>query len=478
MPELLRFQREFIAAVENPAYDTVAISGPRSLGKTFISSHVLARCMTPGDVLNQPGREYVLGAASLEQARLTFQFIRETLEPTGEYRWIDSSTRLGATHKATNTKLRAISSNAKTSFGLVGVPVVCIDEPGSLEVVGGQLLADSLFTAQGKVGSKLKLILAGTLAPVATKAGHWWWELVMAGTNKSTHVQHFKGDTEGWDSWPVIKRANPLVMVDSGFRRKLLEERDAARVDTRLKARFLSYRLNIPSGDESTVLLSVPDYQKVTARAVPERSGRPIVGIDLGGGRAWSAAVALWSNGRVEALAVAPGIPDLGEQERRDRVPQHTYQKLKDSGSLRVAEGLKVQPPAQVWEMVKETWGRPQLIVCDRFRLPELEDATRRERARLEPRISRWSEAAFDIRSLRQMALDGPLSVDVDSRALLGVSLSGSMVRNDDQGNTRLIKDGTNNQARDDVAAALVLAAGAMARKPKRTGVRSLGLVG
>lgn len=476
MPELLRFQREFIAAVEDERYDTVAISGPRSLGKTFIAAHVLARCMTPGDVLNQPGREYVLGAASLEQARLTFQFIREALEPTGEYRWIDSSTRLGATHVKSNTKLRAISSNAKTSFGLVGVPVVVVDEPGSLEVVGGQLLADSLFTAQGKVGSKLKLILAGTLAPVATKAGHWWWELVMAGTNKSTHVQHFHGETEGRDSWAVIKRANPLVMVDSGFRRKLLEERDAARVDTRLKARFLSYRLNIPSGDESTVLLSVPDYQKVTARAVPERVGRPIVGVDLGGGRAWSAAVALWSNGRVEAIAVAPGIPDLGEQERRDRVPQHTYQKLKDSGLLRVAEGLKVQPPAQVWAMVKEAWGKPQLLVCDRFRLAELEDATRRERARLEPRVSRWSEAAFDIRSLRQMALDGPLSVDVDSRALLGVSLSGSMVRNDDQGNTCLVKDGTNNQARDDVAAALVLAAGAMARKPKRTGIRSLGL--
>ena len=316
MAELLRFQKDFIKAVENPAYDTVAISGPRSLGKTFIAAHVLARCMTPGDVLHKPGKEYILGAASLEQARLTFQFIREALEPAGGYRWIDSSTRLGATHLATNTKLRAISSNAKSSFGLVNVPVVVIDEPGALEVVGGQMLSDSLFTAQGKVGSKLKLILAGTLAPIATGAGHWWWELVHNGTFKTTHVQHYHGEAEGWDTWAVIKRANPLVMVDKGFRQKLLEERDAARADSRLKARFLSYRLNIPSGDESTVLLTTVDFDKVTARAVPERSGRPIVGIDLGGGRAWSAAVALWSNGRVEAKAVAPGIPGLEEQER------------------------------------------------------------------------------------------------------------------------------------------------------------------
>ena len=476
MPELLRFQREFVAAVENPKYDTVAISGPRSLGKTFIAAHILARCMTPGDVLFQPGKEYILGAASLEQARLTYQFIREALEPSGEYRWIDGSTRLGATHLKTNTKLRAISSNAKSSFGLVNVPLVVIDEPGSLEIVGGQMLSDSLFTAQGKAGSKLKLILAGTLAPMATKSGHWWWELVHAGTVKTTYVQHYQGSTEGWDSWKVIKRANPLAMVDAGFRAKLLEERDDARADTRLKARFLSYRLNVPSGDESSVLLSVPDYQKVTARDVPEREGKPIIGVDLGGGRAWSAAVALYGNGRCEAMAVAPGIPTLAEQEKRDRVPAGTYQRLRDAGSLRVAEGLKVQPPAQVWSMIREAWGKPLLVVLDRFRLSEFEDSTRRDRARLEPRVTRWAEAAFDIRSLRKMALDGPLSVVEDSRALLGVSLSGSMVKSDDAGNTRLIKDGTNNTARDDVSAALVLAAGALARKPKRTVVRSLGL--
>ena len=56
------------------------------------------------------------------------------------------------------------------------------------------------------------------------------------------------------------------------------------------------------------------------ARPVPERDGRPIVGIDLGAGRAWSAAVAIWRSGRVEALAVAPGVPSLEAQERRDRV--------------------------------------------------------------------------------------------------------------------------------------------------------------
>ena len=39
-----------------------------------------------------------------------------------------------------------------------------------------------------------------------------------------------------------------------------------------------------------------------------------------------------------------------------------------------------------------------------------------------------------------------------------------ALVKNDDQGNVRLAKNGSNNTARDDVAAGLVLVAGAYSR--------------
>ena len=475
--KLLPFQKEFLKAVENPKYDTVAISGPRTLGKTFIAAQVLIRCMTPGDSLHQPGKEYILGAATLEQARLTYSFIREALEPTGEYRWIDSATRLGATHTRSNTKLRAISSNAKSSFGLVNVPIVVLDEPGALEIVGGQMLSDSLFTAQGKVGSRLKLILAGTLGPMATGAGHWWWDLVHDGTKGRTYVQLFQGDIETWDTWPTIRKANPLIGLDAHTRKVILEERDEARGDTRLRARFCTFRLNRPSLDESQVLLTTQDWERIVARDTPERQGRPIVGVDLGGGRAWSAAVALYPNGRVECKAVAPGIPDLEAQEVRDRVPSGTYRRLFDLGQLDIAEGLRVQKPEQLWDMIRACWGKPQLIVLDRFRLPEFQDAVG-NRVRLEPRVTRMSEAAFDIRALRALALDGGLAVDLDSQALLATSLSSATIKADESGSFRLVKKGTNNTARDDCAAALLLAAGALARKPETPTVRSLGLAG
>ena len=326
---------------------------------------------------------------------------------------------------------------------------------------------DALTGALGKPGSPLKIIIIGTLAPQATGAGHWWWDLIHDGTKGSTYVMSLQGDSDTWDKWSTIRKANPLTAISKEFRAKLLEERDAARGDVRLKARFLSYRLNLPTASESDVLLTVEDWARVVDRETPERKGRPIVGVDLGGGRAWSAATALWQSGRVEALAVAPGIPNLAEQERKDRVPKGTYERLYDCGQLDIAEGLRVQPPAQLWEAIHERWGRPVVIICDRFRLAELQDAVQAG-SRIEPRMTRWSEQSFDIRALRKMAKDGPLSVDAGSKLLIETSLARSKVKNDDAGNVVMVKHGTHNTGRDDVCAALVMASGGFARGFKR----------
>ena len=102
------------------------------------------------------------------------------------------------------------------------------------------------------------------------------------------------------------------------------------------------------------------------------------MGVDLANGRAWASAVAYYPSGRVECLAVAPGIPDIEAQERRDNVPSGQYQKLLNTGQLTLADGLRVQPPALLWEMIRQTWGKPRVIICDRFRLSELQDAVGR----------------------------------------------------------------------------------------------------
>lgn len=453
----------FLRRALAPGIDTAVLSIPRGNGKSHLAAHILTRAMTPGDRLHEPGREYILLAGSLEQARMCFRPIREDLEPTGEYRFIDSVTRLGITDRRDNTKLRVLSSNARTAMGIVGCPLLVADEPGAWQTVGGELMHDAIQTAQGKPGSRLRVIYIGTLAP-ATDG--WWHNLVGDGSHGSIYVQALQGDPERWDQWPEIRKTNPLSNISPTFRRKLLEERDAARADSRLKARFLSYRLNVPAGDESSVLLTVEDWERIVGREVPEPEGRPAVAVDLGGGRSWSAAVAIYENGRMDAVAVAPGIPSIEEQEKRDRVPRGIYRKLVETGALRVAEGLRVQPPAQLIDMIFARWGRPVSITCDRFRLLELADCA--QGVPLLPRVSRWSEASADIRALRKIARDGPLAVVEGARPLLAASLSVTTVKTDDAGNSRLVKRGTNNTARDDVAFAATLAAGVWDRSMSR----------
>ena len=58
---------------------------------------------------------------------------------------MDSTQRIGCTHLATNTRLRVISSNAKSAMGILGVGLVVLDEPGAFDIVGGEMMADALF---------------------------------------------------------------------------------------------------------------------------------------------------------------------------------------------------------------------------------------------------------------------------------------------------------------------------------------------
>ena len=94
---------------------------------------------------------------------------------------------------------------------------------------------------------------------------------------------------------------------------------------------------------------------------------------------------------------------------------------------------LNVMPCSSAVSILAFPVGAPESVICDRFRLGELQDCV--NGTPVVPRVSRWSEAAFDIRSLRKLAADGPFTVAEPSRPLLAASLSVALVENDDQGN-------------------------------------------
>ena len=95
MNEPLRtFQKQFVRRALAPGIDVAALSIPRGNGKSWLAAHLLQRALTPGDELHVAGSEYLLCAASIEQARLVYRFIRTELEPMGGYSFIDSTTRI------------------------------------------------------------------------------------------------------------------------------------------------------------------------------------------------------------------------------------------------------------------------------------------------------------------------------------------------------------------------------------------------
>jgi len=293
------------------------------------------------------------------------------------------------------------------------------------------------------------------------------------GSFGSQHVTHLQGDRRKWSNLNEVRRVNPLMYAFPESRQVLRGELAKALRDSRLMARFLSYRLNLPTVSDTAMLLRVEDWERMTARPVPPREGRPIVGLDMGKDRSWSAGAAVWLNGRVEATAVAPGLPSIEDQEKRDKVARGTYARLVERGVLAVAEGRRVVPADMIVGRIRE-W-QPQAIFSDRFRATDVLDA--QPSCPVVARAQRYSEAAADIRGLRELALDGPLAVDKISRPLLQHSLSQARVEPDTSGNERLVKRTDRQEARDDVAAALVLAGGAAARARRQAPTGSVVVV-
>ena len=469
-PPLLPFHRVWVRAAFAPDIAVAALSCPRGSAKTMLAARLAALSISPGSPLFESGIEVLAVSASLEQSRVLLGFVREALGERGErdYRWLDSGQRLAVTHVPTGTKLRVLSSSARRAMGLARFSTIFADEPGSWEARGGRLMFDALRQSLGKRQAQ-RLVLIGTRAPA--EPGSWWPDLLESGSGPGRHVTILAApDGDAWDSWPVIRRCNPMVNASPSLRATILRERDEARRSDTLRRSFEAFRLNRMVDVSNEVLCEADGWVRVEARPVPPRAGRPIVGIDLGAERSWSAAWCLWPNGRSECYALCPGIPDLAERERADAMPRGLYGRLVADGVLLVDEGLRVSRPAVLLAHLTGRGIVPAAIYCDRFMLGALTDAVA-GRWPVVPRVTRWSESTEDIAAFRRLVADGPLSIVPEGRALARVGLSEASVLSDDQGSVRLTKRRA-SRSRDDVAVAATLAAGAfvraMGRQPAR----------
>ena len=117
-----------------------------------------------------------------------------------------------------------------------------------------------------------------------------------------------------------------------------------------------------------------------------------------------------------------------------------------------------------------DRYGVPSLIVADRWRAPELKDCLRRAgipQTALELRGMGWKDGAEDVRAFRRACAEG--RVTPAPSLLMRSAMAEARTIVDAAGNHKLAKaseGGRRQRARDDAAAAGILAVSAGVRRP------------
>ena len=464
---LLPFQRRFVEAVcrQTSPPDIACLSVPRAQGKSWLCGGLVARSLTPGDPLHEPAVENILVSASRRQAAIVLDFARAALGEVDGYRWSKDS----VVHKETRTRVRVISSDAKRALGLgANVRLIVADEPGAWAPTAGLRLWDAITTALGK--RRTTVVAVGTLAPAPlTGPASWWPSFVASGSGDGRHVSLLQADHEKWRDFDEVLRVNPVAAINPHLRRTLAREHEAALSSERAARPFRQYRLNIPGEPVDTQpLVTAAEWARVCARPVPACEGHPTIGVDLGGSRSWSAACAVWPSGRIESWALAPGVPSLSEAEREDQVPEAAYAELVRSGGLAVDVGRAVP---DVDRLLSRIWQwAPTVLVSDPYRAAELHQVVA-GRVRIVERARGGGESTSNVQALRARLLDTPAGVTQSSRDLLGAAFAQTSLVIDATGITKVTKARA-KRSRDDAAAALLLAAGELARRPAPVALR------
>ena len=469
----LPWQRRFLRGLARPAVTTAALSVARSNGKSYLAGRLAA------DYLLGKRRhtECVIVAASREQADVIYRYaVRMVTEaghnPTDRKRWQyrDGPNVVILRNRKTGQAIRALSCDPRRAHGRV-FGLALLDEPAQWMPGTRDRMLAAIDTGAGKVEGS-KIVALGT-RPAG--GGHWFQRWLDGGADFVQCHAARRDDPPFW--LRTIRKANPSFDRLPALRADLLRQRKKARTDDNARARWDALVLNLGVEDTAEAVLIDPDaWERCEVDTLPARRGPYVLALDLGAGGAMTAAAAYWPlTNRLEALAVVGGIPSLRERGKRDNVAG-LYESMAKRGELLVHDGLRVPDYGQFVADVLARWGSPSVIVADRYKENELRDALDAGRMRrglpLVIRGTGWKDGSEDVRRLRRaVALD---KVAAPRSKLIRAAMAEARTITDVAGNTKLAKKsegGRRLRARDDVAAAVILAvAEADRRGPPREG--------
>ena len=463
------WQARFARGAFRPGVASAALSVSRGNGKTTLLSGIAAACVD--GPLAVPRGEVVIVSGSFEQARIAFEhvsaFMAPTLEadrelPVSERRWRvwDTAQQARIEDKATGARVRCIGSDPRRAHGLAPT-LVLADEPAQWPETTGERMVAALRTAAGKQPSS-RFVALGTRPQ---DSAHWFAKMLAGGADYAQCHAARSGDPPFQRrTW---RRANPSLDHLPDLAEAIRLEAAAARRDPVLLASFEALRLNMGTSDTAVaVLLDAGLWASIEGAA--EMVGPAVWGVDLGTTAAQSAVACYWpQTGALAALAAFPAEPNLAERGVRDGVAG-LYAECHRRGEL-LTLGRRTVPVDALLAEALSRFGRPAVVAADRWREGELRDAL--EAARIPPgafvlRGMGFRDGGEDCRLFRRSCAEGRV-VPAPS-LLLRSAMAEARTVADPAGNHKLSKaseGGRRVRARDDAAAAAILAVAEGARR-------------
>ena len=464
---LLGWQRRFLAGAFGNEGDA-ALSMARGNGKTTFTAAIACSAVDVGGPLVEPMGECLLVASSFDQGLIAFRHILHFLAPSLErygrrFRVQDSANRATIQDRKTGALLRVLGSDPRRLHG-AAPKLLLLDEVAQWppERVGPMLSA--LKTSRGKIPGSRALWL-GTRPASADHP----FQRALDGHGVGFALCYQAPKDAAPFRAATWRRANPSLRHMPDLAKVIRQESADARRDPGALASFRALRLNQGVADVVSSVLVDADTWRAAMDLPPagRRAPEYVLGVDLGQNAAMSAAAAYFRTGELEACAVFPELPGLGERGLADGVGR-LYLDMQSRGELLQA-GRRVSDVGELLREAMRRWGRPLAVVCDRWRVAELRQALESVRFPMAALIERgqgFKDGGQDVRDFRAAVLGD--KVRPASSLLLAAAMAEARTTGDPAGNHKLAKrsqGGRRTQARDDAAAAGILAVAAGRRR-------------
>ena len=483
---LLPWERRFLRRAFRPGVSTAALTTGRGSGKSTLAAAIAAAAVD--GPLAQRRAETIVVASSFQQGRVLFEhtkafldpvLVRDGVGPRGRFRIQDSINQASIEDRLTGSRVRCLGSDPRRAHGLAPA-LVLADEPAQWEHTKSAAMLSALRTGLGKIPNS-RFVALGTRP---SDPGHWFALLLSGGADYS-QVHAARGASDGGKADPPFqartwRKANPSLSAMPALLAELRGEAREARRDPSMLASFESLRLNLGVSETlQSTLLDAATWERIEVEGAAHDHEGYSLGLDLGQNAAMSAAAAFWpESGGLDCFAVFPELPSLKERGLSDGVGR-LYSRMAERGELLQA-GRRVSDVGALLREALRRWGVPKIIACDRWREAELRqslEATGFPLTSLVVRGQGWRDGSADVRSFRAACLAGKVSPL--KSLLLRSAMSEARTVADIAGNSKLAKSAQGGRraiARDDAAAAAILAVSAGCRLYRPSGGGSSGL--